>query len=139
MASVKTKVIDTSSTTPSEFLASGAGKPVETAPPLAGEQPAPVVEPSPEPRPITEPEPLPNRPGLETTDMPTPDPDPFVLIHKWEKPTNVPGVKTFRTLRGLPVPGGIVLRLSTATSPNLTESLVFLPNTTLENGVLVGK
>lgn len=140
MPPVKSKVVDTSATTPAEFLAGGAsqaatvdpGQPLPTpatptAPPVP-EQP-PLANPS-GPAPETE---TPNRPGLETPATPelAPTPDPFILLLAW-------GGTTKRTLRALPVPGGCIVRVSAAIPGNLSESICFVPDVRIEGNQLVG-
>jgi len=135
---VKTKVIDTSATTPEAFL-SGAPAP-EAKPPAQSEvkeiPPGGVVPiPSSFPTAATtaeQPE-SPVRPGLETTPapQPAPAPDPFVVLQIWK------GSTTHRALRALEVPGGCIVRLSSSTGSLLTEALCFVPGVKVAEGKLV--
>lgn len=115
---------------PEAFLATGAGSPIvlPTPAPEAAVPLIPAVSTSPNP-PAAEPE-QPNRPGLETP-SPTPPQDPFSMLTSWV------GQSTKRALRGLNVPGGVVLRLSSATGSQLSESLCFVPNAEVKDGQLM--
>lgn len=125
---LKTKVVDTSATTPAAFLAS-AGDPVEI--PRVTPQPSPETPTLPPPETTAAPDPAVGTTGApaETPAAPVPEsaPDPFVLLKHWE------GKTMKRTLRGLNVTGGMVLRLSAATvNGQLVESLCFVPKATVE-------
>lgn len=136
---VKTKVVDTSSTNPAEFLAGGSAPeaPALTLQPIPGALPpdAAVNPLSPTHQPeVAIPEvSAPNRPGLEAPPTPelAPTPDPFVLLADWS------GKITRRTLRAMPVPGGCIVRVSAAIPGNLSESICFVPGVKVENGQLV--
>lgn len=141
MPPVKSKVVDTSATTPAAFLAGGAsqaatvepGQPLPTpaapTPPPVPEQP-PLASPS-GPAPEIE---TPNRPGLEAPATPEldPVPDPFVMLEKWH------GNNTHRALRAMKVPGGCIVRLSAAIPGQLSESICFVPDVLVQDGKLVG-
>ena len=128
MAGVKTKAIDTSSTTPGEFLASGAGKPVDIPPPSPETPTTPAKVPLNDPNLPTETVPPVNPPAEPAA--PVVDADPFVLLHSWEGP------HTKRTLRGMNVNGGVVLRLASATGGFLTETMCFVPKCEVKDGKL---
>jgi hypothetical protein len=62
------------------------------------------------------------------TPVAAPEPDPFTLLKKWETQT------TKRSLRGLNVHGGVVLRHSTVIADGrMVEAMVFVPKATVEN------
>lgn len=143
MAPVKSKVVDTSATTPAAFLSSGG--PVTDGPssvPQNEVQPLPVAS-TPAPIPpvpevtqiaeLTQDPAIPVRPGLEAPAIPAlaPTPDPFVLLKEWSTAT------TKRTLRALEVPGGCIVRVSAAIPGNLSEAICFVPGVKVENGKFV--
>lgn len=81
----------------------------------------------------TIPEVAPNRPGLETPPTPelAPTPDPFTLLVKWH------GNNTHRSLRAIEIPGlGCIVRVSAAIPGQLSESVCFVPGTTIKDGFL---
>jgi len=131
---VKTKVIDTSATTPEAFLAGGAAPEAASQAPTPSAVPTAVSAPQQTPAypPAEQPE-SPARPGLETppAPQPAPTPDPFVVLQIWK------GSTTHRALRALEVPGGCIIRLSSATGSLLTEALCFVPGVKVSEGKLI--
>ena len=149
MASVKTKVVNTETTNPAQFLAGEAQAPSAPTPPVPSpETPPPAAVPAQTPGssvPVVSVAPAipptvavetPNRPGLEpgaSTPSELAVPDPFILLHSWGNE------RVKRTLRALPVPGGCLVRLSAAfgIGATLAESICFVPKAVIRDGKLV--
>lgn len=146
MASVKTKVINTETTNPAEFL-SGAPVAAASPPTPAAVPPAnpvseppgssvPVVTVTPAIPPTADPS-APVRPGLETpAPAATAPAKPFELLAKWMDGTPETG-QTVRNLRAMVVPGGCIVELASARGSNFAESICYVPNVVIRNGRLV--
>lgn len=124
---LRTQVVDTSKTTPQAFL-EGAGAPVQTSPPEPALSMAPPEQPEiPVPQvPVAQ-----AAPAAQEKVKASVAPDPFVLLTRAGSTDHVA-----RVLRGMSVPGGVVLKSTFAVAPEMTprgEALCFVPGVEIED------
>ena len=133
---VRTKPIDTTATTPQAFLDGTSAPPLVTPPPTAPVTTPPEQTTSPE-TPVQQTKII-STPGSAPVPAPAPGedllsvPDPFVPMAKWASANPV----IFRSLRGMNVPGGVVLKY-TFLGAQMGETMCFVPGVKVEGGKLI--
>ena len=135
MSKVKTNAIAAG-----EPLADDTTTAAPAVPPPGDPSPStPPLKPLPEIKPLTTPlapAPDPLRPGLETpAALPAPsEANPFVRLVKWKADESRVG-----SLSAMEVPGGCLVKSSFAWPGYMGESICFVPNVVIKEGILTGE